>query len=167
MLKTTNNFKNKSCLVQLLMSEVQLRGKLISILTETGNTGCHIPHLIANSKLPQPERKQRQDFWNLSLKQKKKHTHENRLWLLFMVKPEINHLVPICHAYHLRKGFVIRQDSNLGSTTYSVTWTWDSISESVSWPLKKTQGCISIGICSEVGENLAYSWHSSPTPIRK
>lgn len=60
-LKTTNHFKNKSCLVQLLMSEVQLRGRLSSMLTATGKTGCHIPHLIANSKLPQSERKQRQD----------------------------------------------------------------------------------------------------------
>ena len=55
--RTTENLKNISnisCMVQLLVSEVQLRSRLISILTATGNTGCHIPQLIANSEPPQP-----------------------------------------------------------------------------------------------------------------
>lgn len=50
-LRTPNHLTNKSIVVQLLMSEVQLRSTLISILTATGRAGSHNPHLTANSKL--------------------------------------------------------------------------------------------------------------------
>lgn len=112
-LRTTHHLKNKSFMVQLLMSEVQLRGRLISILTATTNTGHPIPHPLANSKLHSsnfsgnvcscflhhlfPGRKHRQGFWNpdileeFSLRNKRMNTVIRMLSdFVYVVKTEVN-----------------------------------------------------------------------------